>query len=102
MDLPAFRNRFGEFEGTEDGPILACLNAAEAEVSTEAWGARWDEAHGLTAAHKLALSPYGTAARLITSTGEGGEVVTRTSYELTLEAMKRGLLTIGLAGGTAP
>lgn len=101
MDLPTFRNRFGEFVGTEDGPILACLAAAAPFVNADEWGALYDEVHGLTAAHKVALSPFGTAARMVTVTDATGAVQTRTSYEVELARLiKGGMFSLCLAGRT--
>lgn len=61
MDLLTFRARFPEFVGVEDLTVEATL--AEALLST-IYGKRIDEAQGYLTAHKLALSPYGQAARL--------------------------------------
>lgn len=98
MTLLGFRRRFAEFEDTADGAVLAALNAAFAETSAEAFGDSFDEAHGLLAAHKLALGPFGTAARMITSTDRNGATKTQTVYEIELCGVrKRSVLGVSLS-----
>jgi hypothetical protein len=59
-----FAQRFPEFAAAGDPLIVATLDAAFAELCAEAWGALYDEAHGLLAASKLANSPLGHGLRM--------------------------------------
>lgn len=70
MLLATFRIRFGEFETAGDPLVQACLDAAATELNVTEIGAPFDEAHGLLAAHKLAISPYGRAARMLNEDGK--------------------------------
>lgn len=70
MLLAAFRTRFGEFETATDPQVQAVLDAAASELNATEIGAPYDEAHGLLAAHKLAISPYGRAARMLNDDGK--------------------------------
>lgn len=69
MDLAAFRLRFPECRSADDPTVTAVLNAAATELNAVEIGAPFDEAHGLLAAHKLALSPFGRAARMLNDEG---------------------------------
>jgi hypothetical protein len=62
--------------------VSAALARAERRVS-DSWGDRRDDVVGYTAAHQLALSPYGRNARMI----DGKNVST---YSVELEKMKKG------------
>jgi hypothetical protein len=64
LTLIQFRDRFPEFATAADALVTACLTAAAGETSATALGTAYDEAHGLLAAHKLAISPFGGMARL--------------------------------------
>lgn len=80
MTLVQFRARFPEFETALDPFVQAALDGAASETSAGELGTAYDEAHGLLAAHKLAMSPYGQSARLINDDG-------RTTYELQREGV---------------
>lgn len=80
MDLAAFRLRFPEFSTAEDEFVQAFLDAAAKETSAAEFGEAYDEAHGLLAAHKMAISPLGQSARILNDQG-------RTSYELERSAV---------------
>lgn len=69
MDLAGFRARFPEFRTAPDAVVTAALTAAAGETSTD-FGDSYDEAHGLLAAHKLAISPFGQSARMVSDKGE--------------------------------
>lgn len=84
MLLAAFRNRFPEFQTASDSLVQACLDVSALETSSESLGLNYDEAHGLLAAHKLAVSPFGGMARL--------EKSTKTTYEVERTAMMTRLL----------
>ncbi len=64
MLLAAFRIQFPEFAACPDELAQAYLDAAALQVGAEVWGTLVDQGHGYLTAHKLALSPYGQAARL--------------------------------------
>lgn len=70
MILAAFRTRFPEFEEGSNGIVQACLDAAATELNATEIGTPFDEAHGLLAAHKLAISPFGRAARMLNDDGK--------------------------------
>lgn len=74
MNLAQFRSRFPEFRTAQDAPVQAALDAAALETNATELGSVYDEAHGLLAAHKLAISPFGTNARMVDESGT-------TSYE---------------------
>jgi uncharacterized protein YcbX len=62
--LASFRARHSEFTATPDVAVQAALDAAADEIDATVWGASAAEGHGLLAAHKLALSPFGVDMRL--------------------------------------
>jgi hypothetical protein len=70
MNLTAFRVQFPEFAKVPDALVQAHLDAADLEIDAEIWGVKADQGQGYLAAHKLTLSPFGQAARLV-SKGEG-------------------------------
>jgi hypothetical protein len=78
--------------------VQACLDAAASELNAAELGTSYDEIHGLLAAHKIALGPYGTAARMITITDRLGNVETKTAYEVELDrAIARRVLPLGVS-----
>lgn len=88
MNLAAFRARFPEFATAQDALVNACLTASAAETSSELDA--YDEAHGLLAAHKLAISPFGGMARL--------EAGLKTTYEQERTALlNRTVVPFGVA-----
>lgn len=64
------RTLLPEFKTTPDPTAQAAIDAADREVSTDAYGDKRDDVVLLTAAHTLALSPAGRAARLSTPDGK--------------------------------
>lgn len=64
MNLATFRIEFPEYESASDTLVEALLARAEKQVDATTYGDSYDAAHGLLAAHYLALSPSGTFARL--------------------------------------
>lgn len=70
MLLAAFRVRFPEFETAGDPFVQAVLDEVAAELNAAEIGAAYDAAHGLLAAHKIAISPYGVAARMLNEEGK--------------------------------
>lgn len=84
MNLTQFRARFPEFSGVEDTTIEATLAEALLRLNTTIYGKRIDEAQGYLTAHKLALSPYGQAARLAAADG-------KTTYSIHFKEIQREL-----------
>src|SRR4051812_49346462 len=84
MNLTQFRTRFPEFDGVADTIIEATLAEALLRLNVTIYGKRIDEAQGYLTAHKLALSPYGQAARLATEDG-------KTTYAVHFKEMQREL-----------
>jgi len=64
LTLVSFREEYPEFVPTPDAVVEAKLAAAANGCDERVFGARYDEAVGLLAAHKLSLSPFGSQARL--------------------------------------
>jgi hypothetical protein len=90
--LAAFRSRFPEFSTCPDATVSAVLTAAATELNSTEIGAPYDEAHGLLAAHKLAISPYGRAARMLNEQGHS-------TYEAEFSnVMARAIPGIAVAG----
>ena len=74
MILSDFRAKFPEFVNVSDALIGVNLAEALAELDKNVWnypGPRFDAAHGYLTAHKLALTPYGQAARLDPNKNDG-------------------------------
>lgn len=93
MNLAAFRVRFPEFETAGDSFVQAALDSAALETDAKLLGGFYDEAHGLLAAHKLAMSPYGMNARLVNDDG-------KTTYELVrMGVLARAVPGVTVAGG---
>lgn len=70
MILSAFKTRFAEFRTADDTFVQAVLDEAATELNAGEIGGPYDAAHGLLAAHKLAISPFGRAARMLNDKGE--------------------------------
>ncbi len=69
MDLPTFRTLHPEFVNVPDVSITGMLAEAALEVNAQVWGVHADAGIHYLAAHKLALSPYGTGTRLRAADG---------------------------------
>jgi len=65
MNLAAFRIQFPEFNNAGDAQVQAFLDAALLEIDADVWLGKADQGHGYLTAHKLALSPFGNAARMV-------------------------------------
>lgn len=70
MNLASFRVSFPEFSTATDPFVQVWLDAAATELDTDLCGTRYDEMHGLLAAHKIAVSPHGKNLRLVLPTGQ--------------------------------
>lgn len=64
-----FRLRFPEFKACNDAFLQGFLDAAEPFVNAAVFQTRRAEAIGYLAAHRLALSPYGPNAKLVSKMG---------------------------------
>jgi hypothetical protein len=62
-----FITQFPEFVGVAPSQINAFLAAAALEIDTQVWGATAQQGQFWLAAHRLAASPFGQAAKMITS-----------------------------------
>ncbi len=88
MTLASFRLLCAEFRTTPDPVVQAFLDAAAKELNEEEIGAGYDEAHRLLTAHKIAISPFGTNARILNDAGE-------TTYETELnKVMARAVIAL--------
>lgn len=66
----SFKRHYQEFERIPDDVVLSRLADAATQCDPRVFAARLDEAVGLLAAHKLALSPFGQQARLKSDAGD--------------------------------
>lgn len=75
MTKAQFLAQFPEFQATNDSGaagvalIEAMLAAALLELDADMWDALIDQGQGYLAAHKLAVSPWGNAAKLSNKDG---------------------------------
>lgn len=80
MSYATFVAQFPEFVQVPQANVQPVLDAALLELDPNIWGLMIDQAQAYTAAHKLALSPMGNNARLVTKDGS-------TTYEKQLRRM---------------
>jgi len=64
VTVAEFKTQYPEFIEAGDVLIQAKLDDATAQVDADIWGAKSEIGIGLTTAHLLSLSPYGSNARL--------------------------------------
>lgn len=96
MFYAQFIVRHAEFRPAPQETVVACLTAAANELSAAEIGLPYDEAHGLLAAHKLALSPFGRNARMVRDDGT-------TTYGDEFKAvLGRSVLAASVVGGLVP
>lgn len=69
-----FKVRWPEFAPQSDALVVAVLAEAAAECDERIFGASYDHAVGLLAAHKLGMGPFGQTAR------QEGNDKAKTSY----------------------
>jgi hypothetical protein len=77
-----FLVRFPEFNRASEPLIDAYIEAASLQVDDSVWGDKADLGVELTAAHLLALSPFGQQARMVNKDGS-------TTYGERLSSMQR-------------
>ena len=70
MDLTSFRNLRPEFSTALDAMVQGALDDAALQIDAAIYGEKYDHAHGLLAAHLLAMSPFGHSARLEDGKGD--------------------------------
>lgn len=70
VDLLTFKASHPEFSEVDDELISAKIAEAELEVDPDVWRNKADVGVMLTAAHKLAISPYGQQARQTNDNGD--------------------------------
>lgn len=87
-----FKARWSEFAPTDDAVVQAALDEATRQINAAAFGARADDAIGLLAAHKLAVSPQGMSARL---ESDQGRTVYLAEYERLMRSAGGGPWAIG-------
>jgi hypothetical protein len=102
--LALFRAQFPEFRTVQDPLIAAMMGAAALELSPCSWGAygvdpgpqtKADQAQMYLAAHKLAVSPYGQAAKMVMDKRSGYE---RTTYGAAFLLLLKGqIVSAGVA-----
>lgn len=84
LALAEFLNKYPEFVSTDTDQVNAALAEAELLVG-DTWGVdRRDSIVGLEAAHILAISPQGRAAKLSASDGSS-------TYQARLDKLKRAI-----------
>lgn len=71
-----------EFKTTDPATAQAAIDLADRNVSNDAYGDKRDDVVLLTAAHTLALSPAGRAARLSTADGKSTYQVLLRTYKV--------------------
>lgn len=64
VSLAQLRAQRPEFAPTDDAVLQAAIDDADTEVDARVFGEKADQAVSLLAAHKAAISPFGTQARL--------------------------------------
>jgi hypothetical protein len=67
MTLATWRISFPEFRGVPDVQVQAFLDAASLEIDTQIWGPTADQGQAYLTAHRLAASPFGQNAKMLTS-----------------------------------
>lgn len=96
MFLAQFIIRHPEFRPVPTETIVAALDAAGKELNATEIGEPFDEAHGLLAAHKLALSPMGRNARMVRDDG------TSTYGDEFKAVLGRSVTAASVVGGLVP
>lgn len=65
MTRAEFLAQFPEFARADTTLVDKMLAAALLEIDADVWAAKADQGQGYLTAHKLALSPFGQAARMV-------------------------------------
>lgn len=78
--------QFPEFRGVPDAMVNAFLTAAALEIDPQIWGPTGDQGQAYLTAHRLASSPFGQNAKMITSPNATG--YNRTNYGQTYRELQ--------------
>jgi Protein of unknown function (DUF4054) len=70
LSLQDFQARFPEFKATDTTLVSAALNDAALLIDRCVWGKLAGQGHGYLTAHRLALSPFGQQARMVSKDGK--------------------------------
>lgn len=89
VDYQSFIELNPEFADASVAQVSAELAAAAVLYTQDVWGALWDQGVRFLTAHRLALSPWGQAARLVAKDGS-------TTYETHLKKL---IAIVGCASG---
>lgn len=89
MNLATFRVEYPELATAPDALVNTKLASAARSIDSDLFGDRYDDAHGLLAAHLICLSPYGKNARLSSKEGKTtyGERYEQIRFEVTPSIM---------------
>lgn len=91
-----FKERYTEFAPTADAVVTAALAEATRRTNATGFGARFDDAVALLAAHLLAMSPGGQQAR------RENEGEPSTTYMASLKLLRRECFGGGWSAGQGP
>lgn len=69
MNIAQFRLLYPEFRTASDPFVQGFLDEAATMISRDVVGSRYDQLHGLKAAHLIAISPAAVNARLVAKDG---------------------------------
>ena len=95
MDLATFRAMCPEMRTAGDDFVQAYLDEAAGELNATEYGGMYDAAHRLLTAHKIAVSPFGRASRMVNDKGES-------TYEAEfIKTTGRAVTALSVMGGTA-
>lgn len=95
VTLASFRVHFPELNAASDTLVQAKLDEAALALDERVFGARFDEAVRYSAAHRLALSPFGQNARMVAKDGS-------TTYGMQFDNVCRACAGGGWAVGQLP
>jgi hypothetical protein len=88
VTIASLRAAREEFTNSPDAAVQAAIDDAVTEVDERVFGEKADQAVSLLAAHKLAISPFGTQARL-NPKAQGGGPHGATTYGVEYDALVR-------------
>jgi len=81
LDLSTFRELYPEMERVPDATVQAKLDEAEGRLDPDYWDTVFDQAHGLKAAHLIAISPAGRQARLNPDKADGNTSIYEREFD---------------------
>lgn len=92
MDLATFRAQYPEFMRAPDALVAGKLADAANRMDAALYADSYEEAHGLLTAHLVAMSPFGTNARL--DPKASAAMGAATTYEATWKRLERAAATM--------